>query len=435
MTPDQPSSLLESISTNDDISKVLLRIIKYEINDGDIKCCTFGTDDTHEQMIIHILPFEPVAQLDIGVWAIIFSYLDQNSLSIFCDDETKDLKRVHTNPVFWTELIHQRFPEYYLITAVGYEWRRVYMNLLNMEYLLNKSRENESHRDKYNSSIYHNLYGMLNSYPELKDYLILNKLLKFNIHYIDILLENVDLRVFKEIFIQCPPDNKILFKQLKTNYFTRSTGIADYILNYEGIHGDGIIVKINADNLNYLIKNANYDYGDPYDEKVFIENLMLLYNKYLNLNNLKDGLRVRLNFMLEFAINFIPDKVIEYMLKGYFGEINKTDLNELNKTDFDHTCSKSVWTSSKPIINKTDLIEFFTNAISKKQYSLVLMVYSNIKYILDISEVNVISEYIKSKIVDPESDASENELEDDMDISQDLEGMLKRIIKDLNSWW
>jgi len=68
---------------------------------------------------------------DIGVWASIFSNLEISDINEF--EQIPEYFYVLANKTFWIELIRQRLFKYYVPQAVGYEWKQLYVYLLNFD--------------------------------------------------------------------------------------------------------------------------------------------------------------------------------------------------------------------------------------------------------------------------------------------------------------
>jgi len=333
-------------------------------------------------------------------------------LLIFGTDENKDLKSVYESPVFWTELIHQRFLEYYSLSAVGFAYKKIYFDLTIFEKLLQRCKE-DTLDNKYEI-----LYTELNDYPELRDYLILNKLIIICPISIDTILNKSDLRVFKVVFEQLSITKEALLEDLSGYFWFKTSDILTFLINYECISEDKEIIKIfkpdrsksirvtskpgiTKNNFKQVINKCQFMGEDKDDNRDNVkENIILFYNKYLELNQKEDGLYYRLKFLLQFGLNTLSNDTINHVLKDYIDDFN---------------------------INTEDLIKLFKKAILTNNNPLILLVYKHIKTKLNESTLKVISDYIKSEIYNNNISYEVRYMLNDTSI-HDLEKFLEKLI-------
>jgi hypothetical protein len=273
LTPDQPSKLLELIKTNKEFKERTLRIIfilinTYEPNVYNIWFTTHGTD-----LIINYTISNIRLNLDTGIYSIICSYLKENDVGKFC----VTAREVCKNNVFWTELIRNRFPEYYKPVKLKYNWEQVYSGLNTYEEtityikgpILNVKYQRGSLPTK--SGNYPTLYkGLLQETPDAFKYLLELKILDASLlsdeHFIDDSINNNDIDIFKLLYpIFSFGKNPIdLYYQFITNY-KLNYKIFDYVYE-QTFNKKGVLGELN----NFLNDEFRSKYEYPEDFDIFI---------------------------------------------------------------------------------------------------------------------------------------------------------------------
>ena len=304
-------------------------------------------------------------QLDIGIWATIFSYL--NPVDFHCLEFDDILKNVG----LWTELIRQRFPEWYVPSAVGFAYKELYRQMVKFDDFKNQQNNLRCDPHYFGLSIEYEL----NKYKELQKYLITNKLLDLNEKRVKILIfsSNLELDLIKRLFDAYPPNHKLLKNILKhylhknikmelekqvQNYDTRHD-IFKYILNYKCD-----LVEITKDD---LIKILDSFFCSS-------EDLEAMYYKInedtpaINENTLAydlNELYTRLKFMLK---SNLFSQNIQYMLRDYPDKFEKQDISVKN------------------------LILVLENSFRTNKYPFILEVYKRSKHLLSPEDIKELTQ-------------------------------------------
>jgi len=299
-------------------------------------------------------------QLDVGIWATIFSYLEKEKLFIYQIYEFNDILE---NPGFWTELIRQKFPEWYVSSEVGYNWRGLCFQMIEFDEF------------KRNISCSDDIDWKLNKYRELRRYFIVNNLLVLDERRVRNLItdpnSNLELDLIKSLFDSYTPDHKLLKNILK--YYLRINtnleldpeikvqdlrnqhNIFKYILNYKCD-----LIEITKDDLSKLLYESYFSSED-------LEAIYYKINKpHPMLNDTWfDLLHNRLKFMLR--SNFFRDN-IQYMLRDYPEYFTERDISAKN------------------------LILVLENSFRTNKYPFILEVYKRSKHLLSQEDIKELTQ-------------------------------------------
>jgi len=241
LVPNKESELLKKIKIDPRLKNQLLHQIKEfleskGINAHDIHFYSHGTD-----IIIKYTPMY-LYITEVSLYSNIYSYLSAEDLTVFCN-LGGPIQKICDNPIFWIELIKNRFPQFYLEIKGGYNWKDVYLGLLAYEEFLNavnnfgqfiidfqkfkqgifnsrlKNKSDVFYHDhpeyeKYRS--YYEKYGrngywnrnwgkFINNHPETEKYLILNNLIKFDLKDIPVVVSKMsNISLVKKILLDYP---------------------------------------------------------------------------------------------------------------------------------------------------------------------------------------------------------------------------------------
>ena len=371
LTPDQSSQLLKLIYSNNTIKDSVLVSIKTGLKDPNLKQVYLSTNGTNIviNFIFNLVKTELV-YFDAGVWATILSYLSRPELMNLLLSDVK-FDRLMINTTFWTELIRQRFPEYYVPQAVGYSWRTIYLDLIDYDIFkrireepiiisfTGEMRSQNKDDPKYLHYRYDDLYRRLNVDPELKEYLIINDLLELTPDKFLILLEftELDLKLIKHLFDKYSPDVKTLDVALRIYFDGKHQDIIKYLFEYKRIDpSSGKTIEISLENLARVVFYL-FDITSSFTNETF----ELVYNRLHESN--RSDLYTRLRFMMRQKSYLITQSNIDYMLRSYPKILQESD------------------------ISKDHLVKFFQDALDSYHYRLAFEIYNRTKGLLAQNDI------------------------------------------------
>lgn len=264
LIPDSPSQLLQIIKTNRRIKENILLQITLGLKNS-IYFSTHGTD-----IIIEIERKKILVNLDTGVYANIMSLLDDKTVNNFCLVFPDTCKKSD----FWSEMLKQRFPQYYLEGVSRYNWEKVYKGLLWYEgelsykdYIFSKFKI-ENITDIYSKQIAPidgvQVYKVVDRIMSLwlhfikgfsitLNYLIENKLITLSQSDMLIIISlNGDYDKIKLILDNYGLINYTLNSAF--NFYIHRKEIAMLFLNYKKIDPNGNVVKLTKNDIMKMLR-------------------------------------------------------------------------------------------------------------------------------------------------------------------------------------
>ena len=177
--------------------------------------------------------------IDDGIYAIIASYLNRNSLFIFLSSHEYFME-LSQKSAFWFEMIRQRFPMYHIENFLGgnYNPKNLYLDLLNNNYIVEI---------------------LIPKYIKLFGYLIKNKFIILNIYNFtatlnrikkgsNIVLTNDEILYIMRILLENHLLSQDELKSLFSEIDLEDERLLQLLVNYRGFI-DGVHVKLSKDDI------------------------------------------------------------------------------------------------------------------------------------------------------------------------------------------
>jgi hypothetical protein len=256
---------------------------------------------SHGSDIVINIVTRKLINLDIGIFATILSYLNQDEFNQILNNLL--FKNIFESPVLWTELIRQKFSEYYLRNVSSYAWKDVFMGLLEYDQRLGSSQ------NLYYSSK-NEIYRILSTeYPETKKYLIMNDLINIDSMYIDMLILNSDLNLVKHILEKVALDGEDIVSALYASLDGKHPDVLEYLLNYKYMNQNGEIVEVDFD----ALAGSLVDFILDADYTLELSEFKVLQNKMNPEGDIHELIHFALDLfnLTEETVDYIRDKLPE----------------------------------------------------------------------------------------------------------------------------
>lgn len=334
MHPNQQAKLIDIIKSTPDIKNQLIALVTRNLKTviSSVHDVSFNTNG-----IDLIIKFNPgrniIKELPMETYAEIASKLNLEDLYDFCGTNPQ-ITRICRDQKFWSLLIREKFPQYYVESAKGYNWERVYKGLfyymelipdLQMHKLRLKEQSKKRkilHIELSSSEFAIHWERLYKSHPETVKYLILNNLVDIDdITSTSILLNLPDPDIFKYI-LERHSLTQDTYNYL-IEYFFRNFDIMSILTS--GVAKDkGTSLTYDKTKLKkMLINNFNQGSLSMLEHFIFYYDLLDLYNDYKFLIDFLDKnlyLYSGNKELIIFVISKLPDQVPINKLLEYITE-------------------------------------------------------------------------------------------------------------------
>ena len=287
LTPDQPSSLLKLLKTDSSIVSNIISSLKSGLKNTNIEDVYFSTHG--DDIVINVVFSKVIVNLDTGLWATLASYLDVIDMYKLLQVDL-DFIRIFKSVTFWTELIRQRFPQYYAPLASGYDWEILYANMIKFDEIYQESINRKTKRltrlfdPNIYSAKYYELFEYLRNQPEVTRYFVLNDLLIFDrdnlMAFIEVLCRKLNMELFHHLLERYQVDRDLLVYIFNTCLVENNSDIIEYLLGYSWKDPEtGKIIEINQSD----ISSDNISAGRVlsfFRHLIIIKNFKLLLKVY-----------------------------------------------------------------------------------------------------------------------------------------------------------
>ena len=322
--------------------------------------------------------------LDVGLWATIFSYVSPSDIINFEEINVKYL-HVTKSTTFWTILVTCKFPRYSIPFVC--DWRELYHELIYFT-------EVYPNHEILDFEIYRNLFDV----PVLKKYSLGTSMFRESRLTLDTFIDSYykfiwDTDTIKYLFNLTPPNQHELHSVLKIlienfSCINQYEDIIEYILNYR------VNIQVSTCHVNKILNDTW--------RKLSKRNFEIIY-EFINKSN-NNTLINKLKFMLRYHHN-LNQNTIREILDDYPLVITKNDITRL------------------------DLISFFVDAIEDMSYSLINEVYLRLKHLLTIQDQQVLTEFAVIEWHESFSAVVEKDIND-----LDLGEVTQRLLNEVETW-
>ena len=393
-----PSKLIKILQTDsrirDQITSQIaksnkdFRDVSIEIKDNDyitINYTIVEPEPVRENLGVKNL--ESIRYLDIGIYSNIISNLPEEDVNKFCLSDPY-FKELCEKSSFWSEMIKQRYPEYYVELKTGhgksYDWKKIYYSLLwfvrekkAYDYrkgIIDRKNDLLIGYKTFNFNAYKNAnldfwINLVKKHELLLEYLINNNIIKFEqtvLEYVLSYTENYAL--IKNILEKYNSyiDSETLNESFNNHIFNRP--IARLFLDYRGTDSSGNPVQIDISGVRETI-----EYVMDHDERDFSIEELDFYFQYIYPN----GTTRDLIEFLEIGHVF-QEKTIEYVVSKFEG-MSTEELYEILRDTihgYKPEIFNSIFRRYKHLLGeyKDDLLEMidqeFEEWVTRSEYKL-----------------------------------------------------------------
>jgi hypothetical protein len=324
LTPNQQSQLIKIINNNNishQLETVLVNGLRKYVRIDEI---ILNIVDNNI-----VLNLRKIYDLDIALWSLILSHVDNSELELVLSLNTT-INKIQENPTFWIELFKQQFRKYYISTHVCIDWKDFYLQMYRFDQWYQIETSDVMDEVKLNVTDFSFIYDKLRITTDLVKYLIIHKLINLNILDDEIigLYNFTDVEVNQLIFNEVPPDidhlyifiDKLFSIIVSTSDDTEYLNVIVFILEYK-LTKDGItVLEMFPDELNSLLDDySTSDLGQILSPKVIKVIYDKIYGKSENISDILDFISVH--------FSDYSTENIEYLLK---------DCTEFTRDDIDH---------------------------------------------------------------------------------------------------
>jgi len=326
------SKLLNIIRETPAMKKYLINVLIAGLSHFNISHVEMNISDRLE------LFFFQWVDLDVPVWAIIYSYLelsDLRSLESIKPEITSDVK-------FWIEIFKQKFHKYYKPYYVSNNWSEFYITLYKFLF-----------PGDYNE------YAYLSEYKELKRYLIFNNLVDLSDdEMIGCLFDTTDVEINKVLFEKYTEDLDLNSELMRVLDDVSLAELSPAVL----IHTWDHMNEFGRDKI-YAILDCYNDQDEmfPRTDTFSPEICQIICDRMFRCCISLKPLEKILQFIFENIFATSKD-CVEYLLREY-SEITKNDITksvllpQLNCLVYDYHLEayKVIFNKSRKMLSKSDI--------------------------------------------------------------------------------
>ena len=321
LLPDKTSKLLQLIKTDSTLKHNILDQIKqglskHNIYTEDIYFISHGTDIMvgYESVPFNTTILDTTI-LDMPLYSNIVSNLDEEGIDNFCKTN-KHFKSICNNPMFWSEMIRFKYPEYYVekVSGIKYNWKEIY---LGIDTYVKDKIDYEKYRGSEDRIYDPFQLRTIRNYPEAFIYLLNNKLTTLSQHDLDIIIQSIyNIDVIKSILSNNIIDQDQL--DIVSKEYMFNINIIKLYLNYKGTDYLGNLVKINEHDFKERIEYMIISMSSSLSIELFD-----FYYEYLYPNGSYTNMLGFLflgfpnSVLVKHVLSKVPDDIPENYLMGY----------------------------------------------------------------------------------------------------------------------